>query len=45
RKRANEFQKQVAESEKAAKTAGGAAGKEALQNPLGGLGGGSSLSE
>jgi hypothetical protein len=45
RKRANEFQKQVAESEKAAKAAGGGAGKEALQNPLGGLGGGSSLSE
>lgn len=45
RKRAVEFQKQVAESEKAAKTAGGGAGKEALQNPLGGLGGGSSLSE
>ena len=45
RKRAKEFQKQIAASEKAAKTAGAAGGKEALQNPLGGLGGGSSLGE
>jgi tetratricopeptide (TPR) repeat protein len=45
KKRAQTFQKEIAESEKAAKQAGAAGGGEALQNPLGGLGGGSSLSE
>jgi hypothetical protein len=49
RKRAKSFQKEIAESEAAAKKAGAAGGaggaEESLQNPLGGLGGGSSLSE
>jgi hypothetical protein len=47
KKRAQGFQKELAESEKAAKkasAAGGGSGAEALQNPLGGLGG-NSLSE
>ncbi|MEX2106965.1 MAG: hypothetical protein WD810_08720 [Solirubrobacterales bacterium] len=42
-KRAREFQKQLVEANKAAKQGG--AGPESLQNPLGGLGGGSTLSE
>jgi hypothetical protein len=42
RKLAKEFQKQVVEAEKAAQKGGG---EEALKNPLGGLGGGSSVAE
>ncbi|MGE5408909.1 MAG: hypothetical protein ACM3NV_09870 [Syntrophothermus sp.] len=43
-KRARELQKKLKEQEQANKAAGGAAGKEGLENPLGGLGG-SSLGE
>ncbi|MBA3865263.1 MAG: hypothetical protein H0X42_02765 [Solirubrobacterales bacterium] len=45
-KRAHEFQKQVTEANKAAKAgAKQGAGSGSLENPLGGLGGGTSLSE